>query len=154
MPGGREDTLFVVRNAYGERIFPAGLVTGSTIMKIRGVQAGLIDLMCRIGEEQHPHEFAALLREEEGIITELILVPGTTSGEDHASVFLDMMPLDSHLAGSAHSHPNGVILPSDADLSFFSRSGRCHFIIGYPYSRESWGCFRTDGSRYDIEVVP
>lgn len=123
-------------------------------MKIRGVHAGLIDLMCRIGAEQHPYEFAALLREEDGVIAELILVPGTTSGEDHANVFLDMMPLSSHLAGSAHSHPNGVVRPSDADLNFFSRAGRYHFIIGYPYTRSSWRCFHTDGSPSEIEVVP
>lgn len=133
---------------------PATPETRGNVMKIRGIQASLIDLMCRIGEEQHPFEFAALLREEDGIISELVIVPGTTSGEDHANVFLDMMPLDSHLAGSAHSHPNGVIRPSDADLGFFSRSGRYHFIIGYPYTPESWGCFRTDGSRYEIEVIP
>jgi len=37
------------------------------------------------------------------------MVPGTITGEDSASVFFDMMPLDTHLAGSAHSHPNGVL---------------------------------------------
>jgi proteasome lid subunit RPN8/RPN11 len=123
-------------------------------MKIRGVSSGLIELMCMIGAEQHPYEFAALLREEDGIISELILVPGTTSGEDHANVFLDMMPLGSHLAGSAHSHPNGIIRPSDADLNFFSRTGRFHFIIGYPYEKHNWRCFMTNGTPFDIEVVP
>jgi len=64
-----------------------------------------------------------------------------------------MMPLDTHVAGSAHSHPNGVLSPSQADLSFFPRTGRYHLIVGYPYSRDSWRCFRTDGRPGGLEVV-
>jgi hypothetical protein len=41
----------------------------------------------------------ALLREKNGIIEELNMVPGTITGENSASVFFDMMPLDTHLAG-------------------------------------------------------
>jgi proteasome lid subunit RPN8/RPN11 len=64
-----------------------------------------------------------------------------------------MMPLDTHLAGSAHSHPNGVLCPSDADIRFFPRTGRFHLIIGYPYRETDWQCFTADGRPCEMEVL-
>ena len=122
-------------------------------MKIRCISRDLIRLLLRIGRENHPYEFVAVLREEDGVIRELNLIPGTTATEDSAHLFYDMMPLDIHVAGSAHSHPSGGIRPSDADLSFFPRIGRYHVIVGYPYGEDDWRCFRTDGSPAAIGVV-
>jgi proteasome lid subunit RPN8/RPN11 len=123
-------------------------------MNPKGIRKELLDLLLELGRESHPKEFVALLQEKDGVIDELFLVPGTVTGEDSASVFFDMMPLDTHLAGSAHSHPNGVLLPSDADVQFFPKSGRCHFIIGHPYHFSSWRCFSADGMPLDIGVIP
>jgi proteasome lid subunit RPN8/RPN11 len=64
-----------------------------------------------------------------------------------------MMPLSTHVAGSVHSHPSGNIRPSDADISFFSRSGRYHIIVGYPYTRDNWQGYRVDGTPYPLEVI-
>jgi len=122
-------------------------------MTIRGIRRALLDLLLEIGRESHPREFAGVLREEEGSISEFSLLPGTVTGGESATLFLDMMPLDTHLAGSAHSHPNGVLSPSQADLSFFPRTGRYHLIVGYPYDRESWRCFYADGRPAELEVV-
>lgn len=122
-------------------------------MRIRGIRKDLLSLLLQLGREQHPNEFAGLLREQDGIIEEINLVPGTTSNEYSASLFLDMMPLDTHLAGSAHSHPNGVIFPSDADLGFFPRTGRYHIIVGFPYEEDDWRCFSASGAPVDIGVV-
>lgn len=123
-------------------------------MKCRGVRRELLDLLLALGASNDPNEFAALLREKDGVIEECDLVPGTVTNEDSASVLLDMMPLDTHRAGSAHSHPNGVLRPSLADLSFFSRTGRYHFIVGWPYGPDDWVCFTTNGARHEIEVLP
>jgi proteasome lid subunit RPN8/RPN11 len=122
-------------------------------MTIRGIRRALLDLLLEIGRESHPREFAGILREEGGIISEFTLLPGTVAGGESATLFLDMMPLDTHIAGSAHSHPNGVLFPSQADLSFFPRTGRYHLIVGYPYDRKSWRCFFPDGSPAGLEVV-
>lgn len=122
-------------------------------MTIRGIRLALLDLLLELGRESHPREFAGVLREEGGIISEFTLLPGTVTGSGSATLFLDMMPLDTHVAGSVHSHPNGVLSPSQADLSFFPRTGRYHLIVGYPYSRDSWRCFRADGSPASLEVV-
>lgn len=123
-------------------------------MKIHAIRQDLISLLLQMGRENHPNEFAGILREQDGVLEELNLLPGTIGREDSASVFYEMMPLDTHVAGSVHSHPNGVILPSGADLSFFPRTGRYHLIIGYPYRKNNWRCFTADGEPYSLEVIP
>lgn len=123
-------------------------------MKIRGIRQDLLTLLLQLGRENHPNEFAGVIRESEGIMEELNLLPGTIGREDSASVFYDMMPLDTHVAGSAHSHPNGVIVPSDADLNFFPRTGRYHLIIGFPYRKNDWRCFTADGQPCNLDVIP
>ena len=110
-------------------------------------------LLLELGRDSHPNEFVALLIERDGVIEELNMVPGTITGENSASVFFDMMPIDTHLAGSAHSHPNGVLRPSDADVHFFPRAGRFHLIIGYPYRTGDWHCFSADGEPRTLEVI-
>jgi proteasome lid subunit RPN8/RPN11 len=122
-------------------------------MNIRGIRQDLLTLLLEMGRENHPNEFVALIRERDGIMDEVDLLPGTVAGEDSASLFYDMMPLDTHLAGSAHSHPNGVLRPSNADVNFFPRTGRFHLIIGYPYRENDWQCFTANGDPCDIEVI-
>jgi len=122
-------------------------------MKIRGIRQDLLSLLLEMGRENHPNEFAGVIRERDGVMDELNLLPGTIGGGDSASILYDMMPLDTHVAGSAHSHPNGVIRPSDADLTFFPRTGRYHLIIGYPYRKNDWRCFTADGNPCDLEVL-
>jgi len=122
-------------------------------MNIRGIQKDILSLLLQMGKESHPNEFVALLRETDGVLDEVNLLPGTVVREDSATLFYDMMPLDTHVAGSAHSHPNGVLLPSDADVSFFPRTGRYHLIIGYPYRKNDWQCFTADGKPCELKVV-
>ena len=110
-------------------------------------------LLLELGRDSHPNEFVALLIERDGVIEEVNMVPCTITGDDSASVFIDMMPLCTHLAGSAHSHPNGVLRPSEADVHFFPRAGRFHLIIGYPYRKDDWQCFSADGEPCQIEVI-
>ena len=122
-------------------------------MKIRGIKQDIIALLLRMAQDSHPREFVALLRERDGLIDEVNMLPGTVVREDSASLLYTMMPLDTHVAGSAHSHPRGAISPSDADLRFFPRTGKYHIIIGYPYRNTDWRCFTADGEPHDLEVV-
>ncbi len=122
-------------------------------MKIHGIKKDILLLLLRIAQDSHPNEFVALLRERDGFIDEVNMLPGTVVHEDSASLFYDMMPLDTHVAGSAHSHPQGAISPSDADLRFFPRTGKYHLIIGYPYRNTDWRCFTADGQLHVLEVV-
>jgi proteasome lid subunit RPN8/RPN11 len=122
-------------------------------MTTRGIRQELLDLLFQMGRDAHPKEFVALLTARDGVIDEVSLLPGTVTGGDSASLLLDMMPLSTHIAGSCHSHPNGVLQPSNADVRFFPRTGRFHIIIGYPYQHDNWRCFTADGRPFCMAVV-
>ena len=84
-----------------------------------------------------PQEFAGLLQEKDGIITEVLILPGTESSDSNAVLRLYMMP-NIKAAGSVHSHPGPNRSPSQADLRLFSKTGNCHIIVGRPYNSQSW----------------
>lgn len=123
-------------------------------MNISAIQKSALDLLLAMGRESHPREFAALLSAESGVISDINLIPGSIGGEASAQVPFEMVPLNMHVAGSAHSHPNGMLSPSDADIRFFAVSGSRHIIVGYPYGPDDWRCFSPDGTSVRLEVVP
>lgn len=104
--------------------------------------------------DMHPREFGAILRAEEGTITELLLLPGTVSGETHAVFQLHMLPADFSVVGTVHSHPNGIAEPSDEDRRLFSKFGGVHIIVGHPYSEASWTAWTYAGERVSLRVAP
>jgi proteasome lid subunit RPN8/RPN11 len=122
-------------------------------MSIHGIRKDLLNLLFQMGRDAHPNEFVAVLTQRGGVIDEVNLLPGTLTGEDSASLLFEMMPLSTNIAGSCHSHPNGVLQPSDADVRFFPRTGRFHIIVGYPYSDRDWRCFTASGQPCRMEVV-
>ena len=122
-------------------------------MAIRGIRKETLRLLLQMGHDAHPNEFIAILTERNGVIDEVNLLPGTVAGEDSAHLFYDMMPLSTHVAGSCHSHPNGVLRPSDADIRFFPRTGRVHIIVGYPFTEQDWRSFSSDGHPCRMEVI-
>lgn len=124
-----------------------------TAMEIRGIRRECMDTLRAVGRSQHPREFVAVLRETDGIIEEFDLAPGTVVTEQSAGFSPEMMPLDVHAVGSAHSHPSGALRPSDADLRFFGRMGRYHLIFGPPYGEGDWRAFRRDGTPVSLEVI-
>ncbi len=125
-------------------------------MKIRGIARDLLRALLEsareMDEEGGGREFVAVLREEDGVIREFFFLPFTSTTR-RASLRYDLMPLDLHIAGSAHSHPSGTLRPSEGDLRFFPRLGRYHIILGPPFSETSWRCFTSDGNPCDLEVV-
>jgi proteasome lid subunit RPN8/RPN11 len=123
-------------------------------MDIFAIDHNTLDLLLAMGSGSHPREFAALLSADEGIISDVHLIPGSLGGEASAQIPFEMIPLSLKIVGSAHSHPNGVLLPSDADIRFFSVQGRCHIIVGYPYGPHDWRSFLADGTPLDLEVMP
>lgn len=125
-------------------------------MKIRGIAEDLLRGLLATAKEMDTsvgREFVAVLREEDGVIREFTFLPFESTPKS-ASLHFELMPLDTHIAGSAHSHPSGVLEPSDADLRFFPSIGRYHLILGPPYDRGSWRCFTADGNPFPLEVVP
>ena len=101
----------------------------------------------------YPDEFIGLFREKGGVLEELILAPLAEYGRSHSS-FSDLhLPTDPSLTATIHSHPNGVLLPSRADLRFFSVKGKWHFIAGAPYRLRDVACYDNKGRPEKIETV-
>ena len=124
-----------------------------TSWKIKNKTLGLI-MEC--AKSNYPNEFGGFLRVDEknkGIISELVLLPGTISGDSHAIFRMHMMPVDFNIVGTVHSHPSPFSNPSDADLHLFRKHGRIHIIAAQPYDNKSWQGYGFKGDRVDIEVI-
>lgn len=63
-----------------------------------------------------------------------------------------MKPNDMRAVGSVHSHPNGALRPSDADLATFGQ-GQIHIIVGAPYGWGDWKAFDNEGRQTTLDVL-
>lgn len=112
-----------------------------------------LDLILEVSKENFPNEFAGVLRCEDGIITEIMLLPGTISGGRSALLRLHMLPIDYTVVGTVHSHPSEYNNPSAADLGLFRKFGYVHIITKVPYKPDSWKAWDLDGNPYSLEVI-
>jgi len=115
-----------------------------------------LDLIMESAKSTYPKEFGALLRvdsKDRFTINELVLLPGTISGDSHAIFRLHMLPIDFSIVGTIHSHPSPLPYPSKADLELFRKHGKIHIIVAAPYHNSSWRAYDYDGDDVQIEVV-
>ena len=112
-----------------------------------------IDAFNESARSTYPDEFLCMTREIDGIISEMVLLPGTVYGDSHSFLNQWMAPIDYSLAGSAHSHPGYSNEPSDADKDFFRNTGGVHFITCQPYDRTSWRAYDSYGEPIELEVI-
>jgi proteasome lid subunit RPN8/RPN11 len=101
--------------------------------------------------EVYPREAIVALRGRihkhgEVEVTEAILPFKRVEGHGF-STWAHMGVVDSRLVGSGHSHPSGVLYPSDEDMLNFA--GAVMLIVGPPYSSEQDAAF-YDRSRQRI----
>jgi len=130
--------------------------------EILGIAEAALDFAREAAEGAHPNEYMGLLRGEDAqklglerdgtVITDVLVIPGTESNPVSATVKTSMIPNDMRAAGSIHSHPNGVLRPSDADLQTFHK-GKVHIIMGAPYGPTDWRAFDQDGDPRDLDVL-
>ncbi|MDV0442747.1 Mov34/MPN/PAD-1 family protein [Methanorbis rubei] len=122
-------------------------------MLVRAIDREVLDLLLEMGRSSAPNEFIVMTGAEKGVITTVYPIAGTTVTSASATIFMDMIPLGMQIAGTAHSHPNGALWPSDADLQTFAETGQCHIIVGDPYEPDSWRCFDREGRERTLEVI-
>ena len=120
---------------------------------IHSIRRRTLKMILEASKSSYPEEFGAILRAKKGVINELILLPGTESGERSALFKLHMLPVDFSVVGTVHSHPSGAIYPSEADVDLFRKFGWIHIITGYPFEKDSWACFTVEGLERPLKVV-
>lgn len=129
---------------------------------VLGIAADALGFAMEAAEDSHPDEYLGLLRatpavdlgvaDEGYVVTDVLVVPGTETNPVSATFGSSQVPNDMRTVGSVHSHPNGVLAPSDADRAMFGR-GQVHVILGHPYSRNSWRAFDSEGEPRDLDVL-
>jgi len=113
-------------------------------------------LICESAKSNFPREFAGLLRasdDEKDLITEIMLLPGTISGDSHAIFQMHMRPIDFSLVGTIHSHPTGSAFPSEADLQLFRKYGKVHMIVAHPFTETSWKAYDANGDETMMKII-
>ncbi|HET8685052.1 MAG TPA: Mov34/MPN/PAD-1 family protein [Methanosarcina sp.] len=121
-------------------------------MQIKGIARDTLNFILEASKSMAPDEFAGLLQEKDGIITEVLILPGTESSNTNAILRLYMMP-NIKAVGSVHSHPGPSRNPSQADLHLFSKTGNYHIIVGHPYNKQSWTCYNREGKTIELPVL-
>lgn len=135
-----------------------GLFRSGTVV---GIAEDALTFALEASRETHPNEYMGLLRGERArdfdldhdglLVTDVLIIPGTESNPVSATVRTSMIPNDFSSVGSVHSHPNGVLQPSQADLATFGK-GQVHIIIGHPYGRNDWVALDQEGKRRSLPV--
>jgi proteasome lid subunit RPN8/RPN11 len=113
-----------------------------------------LDSALACARSAYPNEFGGVLRADPpGVISDLLLLPGTTAGRRHANFQLYMLPVDLGVSGTVHSHPSGALHPSEADLRLFRHWGRRHIILGAPFHAGAWRAYDGNGAETTLQVV-
>ncbi|MDD1725269.1 MAG: Mov34/MPN/PAD-1 family protein [Euryarchaeota archaeon] len=120
--------------------------------KIKGIARDALKFVLEVSASSHPNEFAGMLYETDQIITD-VDVPITQSSNVNAVMDLFMLPVNTHIVGSVHSHPSGELQPSDADIRMFMQNGDYHIIVGHPYEITSWACYDRIGNFRKLDVL-
>ncbi len=122
--------------------------------KVYAIRESTLRMLNEAAIETYPYEFLAALKAEEGVITELVVLPGTIQGDSHGILHTNMLPIDYDVVGSVHSHPGHSNRPSDADIQFFSHFGGVHIITCLPFDETSWKAYNSNGKRVSLQVAP
>lgn len=121
--------------------------------KIYAVDADFIDGFNESARSCYPDEFLCMVRQTDGVVDEMVLLPGTVYGDSHSFLSEWMSPIDFSIAGTAHSHPGYSNEASDDDLTLFANMGGIHFITCQPYDRHSWKAYNSKGEEVELEII-
>jgi proteasome lid subunit RPN8/RPN11 len=99
-----------------------------------------------------PNEFFAYLGGEKEVIDEFILI-NSTYGKGFVLIKDYLTPWDKRILGTMHSHPGKNNFPSNADKKQFSRKGKIHLIISYPYNLNTVKAFNEKAELIEFELI-
>jgi len=118
------------------------------------IKKGTLDALLLAAKNTFPNEFLALLssKKKNKVIDEFVLLPAIY-GRTFSGIRLDLIPYDSSIMGSIHSHPYGPPMPSRADLRAFRAMGETHIIIASPFNLDSFKAFNKAGKEIKLKVI-
>jgi len=122
-------------------------------VKVYGIKRQTLKMALEVAKDNYPKEFAAMLRARDGVIIELLFIPGTLGSDRSAMIPFYMKPVDFSIVGVVHSHPSPNTTPSQADIALFGRSGDVHIILGYPYTEYSWAAYDRMGNPIKLKIL-
>lgn len=117
------------------------------------IEGELVEFLCTAARATHPDEFASFLREKDEVITEAILSPVSFFGRRGSIIDWRALPFDRDIRGTVHSHPIPSTFPSRSDLRFFSKYGRYHAILAFPYTEKTLIFYSKTGTRLHHEII-
>lgn len=120
------------------------------------IKKSTLELILESSKSSYPNEFGGFLRadiDKKDTINEIVILPGTISGDSHAIFKFHMLPIDFSIVGTVHSHPSVSFYPSDADISLFRKYGKIHMIVAYPFTMDSWNSYDYNGEEIDLIVI-
>jgi proteasome lid subunit RPN8/RPN11 len=113
----------------------------------------MVDFLKGAAKHTYPNEFIGLLREKNGVISEILIIPNSQVGKGFAFLRDIMIPIVSDSIGSVHSHPSRNNKPSKQDLIFFQRKGKIHIIICTPYEDRDIAVYDKNGTQLDFKIM-
>ena len=120
------------------------------------IERECLDFILESAKSSYPNEFGGLLRVlnigKKDTIGEIMILPGTVSGESHAIFKLHMLPIDFSIVGTVHSHPSPSFHPSGADVFLFRKFGKVHIVVAYPFTTSSWKAYDYNGNELKMEI--
>ncbi|AAG19247.1 MULTISPECIES: Mov34/MPN/PAD-1 family protein [Halobacterium] len=130
---------------------------------VLGIAEDALEFAREAAQDSHPDEYLGLLRatpasafdldaDDGYVVTDVLVIPGTETNPVSATFGSTQVPNDMRNVGSIHSHPNGVLAPSDADRSMFGK-GQLHIILGHPYGPDCWRAFDSEGEPRTTTVL-
>ena len=118
------------------------------------IKREVLGAIIEASKNTYPHEFFGVLGGSPGekIVDELIVVPATY-GKNFTLIKTYLIPFDSKMIGTVHSHPSYSSRPSKQDIATFGKMGSIHLIIAYPFNSESFNAFDSKGIKTAIELI-
>src|SRR3989338_3226510 len=112
----------------------------------------LLEALCDACRKVYPNEFLALLgvKKDKTLVEEFVAVPAEF-GRNFSSYRLDLLPIDSSIVGSIHSHPSASANPSIQDLKVFAR-GKVNLIIAFPFDLKTIKAFDNYGKELELAM--
>ena len=115
---------------------------------------GVLEKIFAVCKEMFPSEIAGILLSTNGdeTVDDFVFLPGEYT---NMAVYIRdyERPIYHNARGTFHSHPTRSATPSSADKNYFSKFGRIHFIIAYPYNEKSIRAYDAFGNVSRFEVL-